>query len=561
MQRMEGGQRGRTSSVGTKARVVRTLELELQPDSPCKVAKMSYNQTVKHIAVLEHIAPKQIRQWHAAAAKDGSLENRPVERITRADQQHAQYMEYGPSLAVQKFIYAWEKSAKVKGTYTSVPQLQAELNQECDTMVHHETLRLWLHKLGIHYGKQKLSPLPIAYTNCLIRRYIVEYVQLLRLEEAGKIVLVWMDESYIHAGYRSGKGWYRDEEGAVVKGRVCATEKGKRIIIIHAMTRYGMLEVPLDDEDISDNLGDARPSASVVSTQLSEEGGDKEDYHDTMDGPKFVAWIRNRLLVAFEKMFPGKKMCLILDNAKYHKARGEDWISPTGMLKSDMAEQLLAWDIMEIKDGEKVWPAGSYHLSAKGGEAPTAELLRDVMKCWLMSHAKNSTLVEQALAVNNHQLLYTPQYESWLQPIEMVWATVKKQVAMQARADRKYEETQQQTRAALSKLTAAECAKTIRHVEKDMDRWLKTADARHLQRWGSLASMKAASHEELANHADMGLENFREDQEDEADKENQAEAAKKKQKRQVEVRVRELGARKGTRVRRQVCLAPYTFMI
>jgi hypothetical protein len=51
-----------------------------------------------------------------------------------------------------------------------------------------------------------------------------------------------------------------------VKGRVLDTEKGKRfiIIIIHAMTRFGMLEMPIDVDDISDNFGDERTSATVV---------------------------------------------------------------------------------------------------------------------------------------------------------------------------------------------------------------------------------------------------------------------------------------------------------
>jgi hypothetical protein len=75
----------------------------------------------------------------------------------------------------------------------------------------------------------------------------------------------------------------------------CGTEfagrkKGKRIIIIHAMTRNGMVEVELDiPSDTSDKLGIKCASAAVVSTTLSSERGDKADYHDTMNGAKFVS--------------------------------------------------------------------------------------------------------------------------------------------------------------------------------------------------------------------------------------------------------------------------------
>jgi len=253
-------------------------------------------------------------------------------------------------------------------------------------------------------------------------------------------------------------------------------------------------------------------------------------------------------------------MCLILDNAKYHKARGDDWITPNGMVKSDMAEQLIAWDIMQIKDGDQVWHAGSYHVDAKSGAAPTAELLRSVMKSWLLSHAKNSTLVEQAL--EQHQLLYTPPYESWLQPIEMVWATIKKQVAMLARRDRKYTETQKQTREMLSRLTAEQCSSIIGHVEKDMTKWLQTAEAgAHMQQWRSLEELVAAKHEEVAQHGDMSPENFQEVEEADRGQENEAAAQVKTKKREVIVQVQTRNTRRGTRVRKQVHCTSYTLLI
>ena len=123
-----------------------------------------------------------------------------------------------------------------------------------------------------------------------------------------------MDESYIHAGYCASRGWFIRIPGAVVQGRAQGTEKGMRIIIIHAMTRFGMLEVPV--EVPSDDLGVELHSAAVVSTTLSADGS-HEDYHDTMDGAKFCSWIRNRLIPAFSAMFrKKKKMNLVLDNAK-----------------------------------------------------------------------------------------------------------------------------------------------------------------------------------------------------------------------------------------------------
>ena len=230
------------------------------------------------------------------------------------------------------------------------------------------------------------------------------------------------------------------------------------------------------------------------------------------------------------------------------------------MLKTDMAEQLIAWDIMQIKDGAQVWHAGSFHLDAKGGKAPTAELLRDVMKSWLLSHPKNTTLVEQAM--EQHQLLYTPQYESWLQPIEMVWATVKKQVAMLARRDRKWQETQQQTRRILSELTAKQCAKIIGRVEKDMSRWLKSdAAGAHTQQWSSLEKLVAAKHEDVAQHGDMAPENFEEVEEAARGSEKAGAKKKKREKREVIVEVQQKNTRRSSRVSKQVQCTSYSLFI
>jgi hypothetical protein len=51
---------------------------------------------------------------------------------------------------------------------------------------------------------------------------------------------------------------------------------------------------------------------------VPEDGQDGSDYHNTMTGAKFIAWMRNRLLPTFAELYPGKKMQLVLDNASYH---------------------------------------------------------------------------------------------------------------------------------------------------------------------------------------------------------------------------------------------------
>jgi hypothetical protein len=503
------GQQGKSRSEGANARAVLNLDNMRKPESPFR--HLSYDKQVKLVAAVEFTQPNFIRDIHHRAAANESLAPAVVERVTRDNPAHAQYGAFGPPLAVETFLFQHVAEAAKDNLYTSLSTLQGEVFAATGKEIKRETLRCWLHAMKIKHGEKKLSGLTHPYANVLIRKYIFEYAQLLRREQKGEIVLVWMDESYIHAGYCSSFGWYIDQPGAVVQNRVRGKEKGKRIIIMHAMSRFGMIEVPIDAGKLSDDLGVALPTAAIVSTVLSSDGK-FEDYHDTMDGDKFIAWIRNRLIPAFKAKFgKKKKMCLILDNAKYHHARGEDWMTPSGMNGGQLADALRQLRIPSITNGIHRWPSKCYSMLQRGSPpngAPTLGLMREVLSEYLKSHPGiNTTVVQQMMEAEKHELLYTPPYESWLQPIELVWARVKHTVAMQSRRDRKYQETQQQTRAALSAISSELCASLTGHTEKLMSEWLRSPDAGSLGRWQSLAELVSAEHEVVGKGADLAAEN------------------------------------------------------
>ena len=188
-------------------------------------------------------------------------------------------------------------------------------------------------------------------------------------------------------------------------------------------------------------LGDVQPSASVVSTTLSADGVSPEDYHDTMNGDKFISWIRNRLIPAFEKIFgKRKKMCLILDNAKYHHARGEDWLTPRTMKAPQLAEALRQIKVDSVTDGTHTWKSNTFSMLKRGKDGA---------------------------------------------------------VAMQSsRTARKYQETAEQTKTALSEVPASLCQSTIAHTEKLMSKWLSSPEAGSLHDWPSLDQLVIADHEE-----------------------------------------------------------------
>src|SRR5690606_15555691 len=117
----------------------------------------------------------------------------------------------------------------------------------------------------------------------------------------------------------------------------------------------------------------------------------------------------------------------ILDNASYHHPRGEDWYTPSNMKRPELGKFLReVGEYSSITDQKtkRVFPASKFTADAtKSGGGPTVDAMRFVVRTFLKSHpSTNTTVAQQLMADRQHRLLYTPPYESWLQPIELAWA-------------------------------------------------------------------------------------------------------------------------------------------
>lgn len=117
----------------------------------------------------------------------------------------------------------------------------------------------------------------------------------------------------------------------------------------------------------------------------------------------------------------------------------------------------------------RVFPKEKLTADARGdGGGPTVKLMRSVVSDYLKSHPGiNTTVVQQLMSDQQHRLLYTPPYESWLQPIELAWAQVKHQVARQSVLGRTNGDTDEQTAAALKGMNKQRCNKIIEHTQVD----------------------------------------------------------------------------------------------
>jgi hypothetical protein len=199
--------------------------------------------------------------------------------------------------------------------------------------------------------------------------------------------------------------------------------------------------------------------------------------------------MQQRLFPTFQKLYPGKKMYLVLDNARYHHHRGPDWFSPSNKKKGQLADFLRQRSVhsITVDDGRTI-PASKYSADARGkGGGPTLKQLQTAVKQHLAAHPEiNTTVPQQLMSDQDYELLYTPPYISDLQPIEMIWAFTKALVARQSHRTRSAHACAVQTREAMEQVTAELCQTQIQHCHAWIERFMQSEESGSLQQFGSL---------------------------------------------------------------------------
>ena len=92
----------------------------------------------------------------------------------------------------------------------------------------------------------------------------------------------------------SKHSWFK--EGDLLK----AGSKGRRLIVLHALTRAGWVRAKNDDgsyvkltEAEGKDLQTDRLTAELIFEAKKADG----DYHDSMDSETFIKWVKHRLLL------------------------------------------------------------------------------------------------------------------------------------------------------------------------------------------------------------------------------------------------------------------------
>lgn len=87
-----------------------------------------------------------------------------------------------------------------------------------------------------------------------------------------------------------------------------------------------------------------RQAGGCLTAEDIFEGAEDGDYHANMTAESFNAWLKNRFFPTMLHLYPGKRIFLVLDNAAYHRARGEDFVQVvlSARLRVHLADTLSA---------------------------------------------------------------------------------------------------------------------------------------------------------------------------------------------------------------------------
>ena len=459
---------------------------------------LSFDAAVKAVSTAELASPSTLRTAAQQFTCTGALITPPRTPVDRSNPLHPFFCgEGGPSLSAQLLIHRELHEVKLNNVFQSCSTLRSELAEQLGMEVSKSTMHRWLHALGYQYGKKHFTNQAPSYRHALIRSYIYKYAAALKEQEDGTAIIVYMDESYIHAHHCTQFLWY--SLSSATKNEVRGDNKGKRIIIMHAMTKDGLLEV--EGTEPSNILTELYHSCALIFDEVCVDGVTPADYHDTINGEKFIGWMRQRLFPTVQKLHPGKKMYLVLDNAKYHHHRGPDWFSPSQKKKGQLADFLRQRSVPNLTtECGRVIPASKFSADARGkAGGPTLPQLKRAAKEHLAAHPEiNTTVPQQLMSDLNYELLYTPPYVSDLQPIEMIWAFTKGIVARRSHRTRSVHEAAVQTREAMERVDAERCRGVISHVHKWIHEFMMSDAGGSLRRFFDLPMLMYASPAQLA---------------------------------------------------------------
>lgn len=201
------------------------------------------------------------------------------------------------------------------------------------------------------------QPLQSAEIRSLRSAFVVRMSEAFAEEAAGNAVVVWMDESFVHQHHKrkgtivdkSQPEQYTKRRRASDASTVRVSGGGRLFMVIHACTKDGLVVHEVDGKrPVTPDKDKGRPLATAEWVWRSDPKNKDADYHKHVTADTIVQWAKNRLFPALRAKYPGKRVWLVLDNAKTHKAHEDDHISARSSTKKVITDYLWERGIRTI---------------------------------------------------------------------------------------------------------------------------------------------------------------------------------------------------------------------
>ena len=241
------------------------------------------------------------------------------------------------------------------------------------------------------------------------------YLRLVKQKREEGYDIKYLDETFVNEHHTKEKEW-TSTDGML--GRIVPSSKGKRLIIAHVGGKDGFV-----------------PDTSLVFKSIST---DNRDYHTEMNSEVFENWMKDTVLPA-----ANKPSCFVMDNASYHNRVALEDKVPT-----------MSWKKADIE----LW------LQKNDIEFDRGSLKPELVSIVKAQNKKKIFAVDKMIAEMGHTSLRLPPYHADLNPIELIWAKIKNEVA-DKNTTFKLKDIMPLVHQAIDSTDKAYWAKCVNHVE------------------------------------------------------------------------------------------------
>ena len=260
-----------------------------------------------------------------------------------------------------------------QGTICHAKHVHALLKEAVGLEVPERTIQRHLKRMGFCWLRTKNRPRSLR-EKAEVRQQRHDYLYELRRNRQrppdARYQVIYLDESFLHHHHGGQYSWFSENDFVERM-----SGKGRRWCFIHAMQQTGLL-------------------AGTLLAFEAKHG--KGDDHTQFDGAMFQRWFTAQLL----RNIPLRSL-IILDRCPFHTV-GSDAVVPSQMKKGDLRQWLtergIAWEEQWLR----------------------ARLLEEMDR-----YREKKPLVEMLAEAEGHKVLFLPVHHPELNPIELVWATVK----------------------------------------------------------------------------------------------------------------------------------------